>query len=443
MEQSQLLYSNLNELQSDLSGHEIAYGSTYSIGDIRKAVIDGNFAFAEVGRRVLNFVGENKDSLIVQKGTDLYEISDNSLMKAWSGNAVIVLGETENSVCEKENMVIFASDRDTWVNIDNEFLSRARNSIQQISDISEEKIPDHPVVVMFKEPTEKETTEGIRAMTNGAEITIFDSSDPVTEFGHELGHVYWSRLNEDEKKRFELLHQKIKHGNMPAIFMTKSSHVTVEEMFCTIYQWFIKGCVLDSGYNKILEKQYPEGFALLEDVFRRILEEKQDLILKNTQFQKTQKEWSDNEAQICLWLNQAENKPSNIKMGNRMIKSKLPLNHGIRSYVFPEIEHDVLNTFKGREWVQINDGLLKGKVVVLNKGRLDIEYMSNNSGKVPTTKQFKRSGKTYNRTVWLKPDLFKAFMLEKEHKELVTTHSSVQLTKLTKWEMFKNRFGKK
>lgn len=462
MEQSKIEYNNLDQLQSDLSGHEIAYGSTYSIEEIHKAITDGNFAFAQVGDDILNFVGENDKSLIIQKGESLYEITDKTLLKSWSGNAVIVLGETEEPVKSPDSMVIFASDRDTWSHIDHDYLNRAKNTIQQVSDMPEEKLPDHPVIVIFKEPGEKEKKEGIRAMTAGAEIYIYDSSDPVTEFCHELGHVYWrSRLNDDEKKRFTDLQKKIEYSNIPAIFTTKGSHINPEEMFCTIYQWCVKGFILNSGYGKILEKQYPEGNALLEDIFRRVLEDKQDLILKNANFEKAQKEWSDNETQICLWLNQAQNKPSNIKIGNRIIKSKLPLNYTIKSYVFPEVEHEILTTHQERQWVQINEGLLKGKVVVLNKGRLDINYMNNShAGKIPVKKEFKRSGKIYNRTAWLNPDLFKAFTNAKKEVEkqkrmdefsksilqediFMNYPAIIKAVKLSKWQRFKHYFGKK
>lgn len=444
-----------NILQND---YDIAQGRTYSISEIRKAVSQYQPAFVRVGKgltgQTLFIVGESTNILVAHKGNELFELSDKELKKSWTGEAVIIL-DKKNEIIRKSiviednpdepkkvshEFVIFPSERDTW-KLDHSDRKRiSKEQIQRINDLDLYYLPAHPVIILFCTPSEKILKDGIRAANNGVEIQIYDPTDPFTEFLHELGHIYWNtRLSPEEKMVFSDL-QKNLPKEKPAIFIADWDSENGEEVFSTVYLWYMKGASLHNGYWKILEQQYPEGMEAIVKIFVRVKSSIATEITTKAKKLSVEKIWRENEKDISIWLNNLAGTPSrNYVKGKGILKSFLP-SPPILSYEFPvSIPHKVIGGYQGRDWVYIESGILQGKIIVLKAGCLDVNYMQNckNIGKAPVKIVSRYNGKKYNRTIFksytpLMIDNYKAAIpLEENHHVKIPSRQRV-LQKLLK-----------
>lgn len=330
-----------------------SYGDGYIITDIRKAVQNRKYVFAKTqnGTNLL-VVGENPGSLIVDDGNGITEIPEEKLIQILTGDVIIVEDghkETGNS------LVIFTPERDNWRNI-----AQKEKTIDYIEDlrIGEAYLPPTPVIVSFREPEEEQKQKKIRAEVAGVEIILYDDSDPLTEFFHELGHIYWRDvLTPEEKERFALYHQALRPDNIPPIYTSRWSFSDPEEAFCTIYLWFMKGKLLSRGYLQILKYHDKEGYDLLMCVIDRVEEE---LYRKN--------EFSRQAAEIAYSIEKARYKRYYIKgeKGNsdsgrvmkayfkaRQVRTKIP-ETAIRKVV--KEENDL-------RYVLLDSPLLRGRII--------------------------------------------------------------------------------
>lgn len=421
----QNLIKNLDNSITDIKGilseqgYDYSYGDTYSIQEIRKAIVRDEqpvFAKLESGKTVL-FVGENKlNQLVVQdKNGEIFNINDNYLKKAWTGEAIIITGERDLMKCEAEkrdavDMVLYNTSLNSWSPENKIKMDQAIPYISDVKHLDSWYLPEHPVIVHFREATEKERKEKIRSYTKGVEICIIDPSDPYTEFLHELGHVFWSsRLNNEEKEQIVLLHKKLDKDNLPPILMDNWSWDDPQELFATIYMWYLKGIQRNTGYLKILEITYNEADELLEEIFERVrkdIKSKELTIAMNKQIEKT---WQDNEKDLRIYLNQAMGKAVTVKVGDRFIKAKLPNEKEFDRMRLPESVGKIkLGEYKGRNWNYIKNGVMKGMVIVTdNNGSIDFDYMDENKkyNLVPQIKSLiKANGKRYNTVSYVKPE---------------------------------------
>lgn len=436
---------NLNNLSNLLEDkYEIAKGKTYSIAEIRKAVSHQQPAFVRVGKgltgQTVFIVGENEKSLVAQKDNELFELPDKELKKSWTGEAVIVLEKKEPTLLKADEMkadeslpvqdyIIYPFERDTWEPHHVECKEMGKSNISKVNNLELYLLPSHPIIVIFKKPSDDFKKKGIRAANNGVEIQIYDTSDPLTEFLHELGHVYWNtQLTDEEKMEWHALQKKLTKEGLPSIFLAEWDWHDWEEVFCTIYLWCIKGELIHNGYTEILKQQYLEGYELLQKVFNRVKMDMESAAMTKANKSSRKFTWKENEKDISIWLNNLLGRPStNYIKGKGLIKSYLPTPI-ILPYDFPEsIDHTVLSTHLGREWVRINSGLLKGRVLILKDKCLAVKYMESNGklDKVPIQKTTEHNGKRYNRTVYksykLIMDTEHAMPSEKvKHKKSIT-----------------------
>ncbi len=432
---------DLSELRGTFkrSGYDVAFGHTYSIQEIRKAIQDNQVAFVKVGNslssQTICVVGENEDSLVAFRKGELYEVEDKALLKAWTGEAVIVLGRPEGQSeqaspgtirkayaalpMEKESsgaqveapvddFVIFAPERDNWKPELEGVKQKGKRGITRVKFLDCCELPTHPVIVVFREATDKIKKEGIRAANNGVEVQLYDPSDPLAQFLHELGHVYWNtRMIDQERKLFQDFQKTLKKETLPAIFQSNWGWHNGEEVFCTLYMWYGQGQLCHGGYNKILEQQCPEGSKMLSGVFSRVRRALDSEVDTKTYKAEVKRLWSESERSVSIWLNNLLDKPSlALVKGKGLLKSRIPAKD-ILPYDFPV--DDVANTFlgehKGRTWLMVDEGLLKGKVIVLKAGALDIKYMKSkqNYYLVPTEKRVQSRGRHFTRVGYVSP----------------------------------------
>jgi len=304
-------FSDLPEILKQ-DGFHVAHASNYSIKEIRKAITDGYPSFMKLGEKSVMIVGESPGSLI-GRGSDgeLLDMKDEQLQRFYKGDAVIVIDKDEKqAIPETKDMVIFDADRDNWQDYNRKEMSKEK--ILRINTLESCELPPYPVICLFREPGEKEAKEGIRAKMDGVNITIFDPSDPVAEFFHELGHIYWmNRLSKEEKSEFKKLKNQV-HAQIP-IFNDPHSMANEEEIFCTIYLWYLKGRLINPAYMKVLSTQFKPGLEAINDVFSRIRIAEERL-----------KRWHDSEEGIHRWQNKLMGKAQLIVMPNtgKMMKAE-------------------------------------------------------------------------------------------------------------------------
>ncbi len=334
-------------------------------------------------------VGENPNSLIVTDGTDLKEIPDSEF-----GNspAVIVQGQVR---VVGEDLVIFTPERDSWPD---EWETQKQKAKDALGDLflGDPWLPDHPVILTFKKPSEKEINEQIRSMTVGPEIVVYDPTDIVTEILHELGHIYWSnRLKIAERDAFIAYHKTRNKGNISAIYTAEWWWKDADEMFATIYMYFMKGKLLHEGYRKILSQMEPEGYKLFMDIVNRIAQDEE-----------ISREWKASEDILAGYLNSLDKEIRYcVAAGDnpKVIKARFPIQEPQGDIRFDyNIDHTFLVQEGGREFILVDQGPLKGRTVILRKGMVDIPFMKAiNRGKL--VRKVIVNSKGHRQTVWVKP----------------------------------------
>lgn len=434
-------HNNINEIRNILANKkfDLVYGNTYSMTEIRKAVQEGHPAFVRLQKaedeKIICIVGEDKHSFITAKDEDLFEVSDKSLKKAWTGDAVIVLGNQtveQSKPCDPVNdFVIFCSERDNWDDLFNQIKNIGKDQILSVNKLCSCKLPSHPVIVIFKNPPDSFIKKGIRAANNGIEINIFDPSDPVTEFLHELGHIYYNtRLTDEEKKVFNDLHSKLNKNNLPAIFQANWDWEKGEEVFATVYFWFIKGEISHKGYRDILQVQYPDGFDAVSKIFDRVHDEiavSQSLKAKQDRIER---EWAENEKDFLFWMNNISNKSTKALIkGKGIVKSKIPSKFNKLLEIPLCLQKTDLGCYGNRKWIIVDSGLLKGYVIVLRNDKLDLDYMKSNQTYylIPRMKNISSNNRNYKKVEYVTPD--EILLKASEEKKLIQQSKMSKLNK--------------
>jgi len=359
-----------NQLNSE--EFEIAYSDSYSIREAREAVQEGwpMLAFLKAGPQLV--IGESKECLAFKGAGDEAPllVADTELAKSqWTGKGIIFLGrrnQIQSTVSPENEMVIFRPELDTWTSgLENK--DHAKRCLMRLGTLPPNILPAHPVICIFKEADEKEKKENVRGFQAGASMYILDKGDTLPPCFHELGHFYWrTRLTEYEREYIKSLYDKIDKKNPPVIFGSNWSLKNPEEMFCTVYMWYMLSLLVHPGYRKIIKVEYPQGIDLIERVTGRI-----DTIEDEVN------RYQHGERSLNSYIDRLMGKALAVKAGNTLIKAdKLPLKPPEANSI-PIDYREILGATKDREWVRITKGLLKGRVIVLQDGIPDFEYMQN------------------------------------------------------------------
>lgn len=357
-------------VKEEIGKSGIAFQSIGTRAGLRKAIIDGRPVLANVGGVARLLVGEDEGFFVADTGGGkLARIADDDLDREFSGESIVPVAPVD----DRPEPIIWASDQDTWGEEKADAWEFARATLAGLAEVGPCHLPPHPVVVMFKEPGEKEKKEKIRSQVFGADVVIFDHSAPVDEILHEIGHVFFStRVTPEEAARAKELFQELTEAvkakkRIPAVFTDRYSWSTPEEFFCTLYLWYLKGLLVNPGYLSIFRVQYPDGFRFVEDVFSRV-----------RRGQEIEKAW--NPYAVRDWLHDVTGRGKVYRVTGRrgrprMLKAQTAA--APESLAIPEsVGYDVLYEFEGRRWVSIRDGLLKAETVVVKEnGEIDAEYM--------------------------------------------------------------------
>lgn len=405
------------KLEND--GYEIAYGSTYSIKEVRKSIMDGYPVFTKVRNKVMLVVGENPEGLIVQSANKKFEISDKELRKSWTGNVVIVLNKKkdllkahmamEQGPLVRSEMVIYESDKDKWSEDLQQIKQDARNSISaKIQKIPTACLPNYPVIVVFSNPKGKEQ-QGAWAYSKGFYIYLLKPDDIIKNFFHELGHIIWKKgMSDTDKKPFKQLFSNIDKKNAPSVFTNDWWLKNVEEMFCAIYMWWSCGFATNKGYHRILEGEFSAGYDALVNLFKRRKDEYE-----------TRSNWDDQEKKIHAVMLSLMVKAKTVMIkGRKRILKKAYLSPGIIRLPIELIQGKLLAEQNGNQWVLAQTGMLKGKVLVLTDGYVNFDLMKIHINRVPHEIEINpKSGDSYIRTIMVRPEVLLKAQVKTSVKE--------------------------
>lgn len=355
-------HDDIGVLCKAISDKYYAKRKNLKLYELKKNIQKGNPCVISLNKANYTIVGENPDSVIIYTEDGATEIEDNKILQQWDGETVIIEGEKEI-----EPLVIFTPEQDNWRDI----LARNKTiDIVKNITIGEAWLPECPVILTFKEPGEKEQREKIRAQLQGVTITLFDTEDPLLEFFHEVGHIYWrDELTEAEKRHFDNMVTFADPKN--PLLSSRWAVTNGEELFCTLYVWYAKGQLISSGYERILQYHAPEWYEALQTIFDRVAE---------TRMQK--KRWKEEEKKIAEYLDKAI-KYVYVNKNGTMIKARIACTEQLNNVYFPTfVPHSVVYSGKKIDYVIVKSGRLKGKMLAIDKKTRQIIFTKTSNTRI-------------------------------------------------------------
>jgi hypothetical protein len=341
-------------------GIRAEYGQVYTLQDIRDNVRLGNVPALSIRGETCMVVGEAPGKILLRKADGMTaSFSDTDMAHLWPGEATIFFASDKlGDKYKKRNTILLDGIRSEWN--DSERQDAALQAINKLESVPTHMLPAHPVILVLQEKLPEDQIEfkngvtaesGIRAYSIGASIFLIDKSDPMTEMYHELGHIFWGRLTDAEKKTFIQLHGTIDRKRPPGIIQSSYEISHHEEFFCTLYMWAIKGAAISAGYQEILDSQCPDGAGLLRGVFSRIEQEIE-----------SERIWDENRAALASGIRTLSERPQNVMVGGssrrvRLVKADFAWPD---LYKIPESKIGrTLSESNGVEYVTVKDELLE------------------------------------------------------------------------------------
>ena len=134
-------------------------------------------------------------------------------------------------------------------------------------------LPPHSAIFNFLMPGKEQEKKKIVSMLSGVNIVVYSPVNYIDNCIHEIGHLFWRDcVNFEEKKALKA------HFNLlrpSAIYEYEWERETEEEVFCTVYKWYVKSILLNKSFYNILEFEEPKGLKLLQDILSRVARDRQ------------------------------------------------------------------------------------------------------------------------------------------------------------------------
>ena len=354
---------NINDIQQSLTNHKIAYGH-YTVRELRKAIRDRQPAIIPFRASTFLVMGENPESFILTDARGrVHEVADSDLVRDWNGRAVLIQGEAREVAVDSE-LVILTPERDNWPEEWRDAQNKAWKILRSLSS-GDAWLPDHPVILVFRKPSDHEIKNYIRSMTVGPEIVLYDPSDPVSEFFHELGHIYWSnRLTDQERNDIRDQHATLSADTVSPLFTTKAHWDTDQEYFATIYMWYAKGNILHDGYMKLLRQMDPAGYRMITSIIDRVGDDAA-----------RRRSWDEAEPLLRAFVDVQQDSRRYMLIGKgRLFKARMSVALHGEDVVFPAdlVAHEVKKRIGKIRFVRIGEGSLKGEVLPVEEGFINI-----------------------------------------------------------------------
>lgn len=152
--------------------------------------------------------------------------------------------------------------RNEWDQTLHDFL----NIIEPLK-IGEVFLPGHSAIFNFLNPDEETKKKKIQSVLSGVQINVYEPLNYVDNCLHEMGHLFWRTcMKFDEKMQFKELHKYLKPS---AIYEYEWERSDEQEVFCTIYKWYLKSILINKSFYNIIEFEEPQGLKLLQQVMER------------------------------------------------------------------------------------------------------------------------------------------------------------------------------
>jgi hypothetical protein len=309
-------YEDLEKAQSVLEKeYEISYGK-YDEHELIKAL--------EEKKPILI----KNHFLIGYENKKFIDINENEIPIERMVKAIIIEDVKESPVVDNRDTFMILG-KNEWEDIS------SFNIIRKLK-VGEIFLPPHSAIFNFLQPTGEIKRQKIVSCLDGVHINIYEIENSVDNAIHEIGHLFWRDcLSVDEKESFTDLFNKLKPS---AIYEYEWERITEEEVFCTIYKWYVKSLLMNDAFYNILAHEEPRGLKLFQNVLTRISKDKQITDI-----------WNLNRDEILDYLN-----PKYDITTEKFLRKSGSLDN-IRDI---EIPSDVLNNIdrfeNGIEYVKLN-----------------------------------------------------------------------------------------
>ena len=241
----------------------ISYGK-YDATELKKAISSGSPVFIQDNFLIGfdpgisgKFVNSNKEKISIDRMVKAVIVED---VKADSDSE-----ETgPEKPCMRDPFAIIGNN--SWGDIP-EFYS-----VIMPLRVGEIYLPPHSAIFNFLEPSAEEKKKKIVSMLNGVNICVYDRDNYIDNCIHEIGHLFWRDcLIPEEKKKFQDYAKVLRPS---AIYQYEWERVNEEEIFCTIYKWYVKSVLVHPSFLNILEFEEPEGLKLFQSILERIAKDR-------------------------------------------------------------------------------------------------------------------------------------------------------------------------
>ena len=225
--------------------------------------------------------------------------------------------------------------------------------------IGEIFLPQHSAIVNFLNPSPQQKKEKIVSCLDGVNINIYSQENYIDNCIHEIGHLFWrNNLTYKEKQQFKNYYKYLKPS---AIYEYEWEKANEEEMFCTIYKWYLKSILINKSFYNILEYEETGGLKLLQEVFDRIVKNKI-----------TNDIWTLNESLVTNYLNPKFDKTT----GKRIVKKGLF--DEIKDMELPEKILNDINKFQnGNIFINLNKA-----VIPIKNNKINFYYKMEKAKKI-------------------------------------------------------------
>lgn len=238
--------------------YDISYGK-YEPEEIRQSLLKGSPVIIQ--DHVIIGMDEAKNNTFQDTEGEIFKIDI-------PVNAIIVNdtdGKVDNKVEDstvEDHFAIMGINE--WKTPINEF----DNIIAPLSN-GKPFLPATPVIFNFINPTESTRKLNVVSKTVGVQIYLYDRNGYVDNAFHEIGHIFWrTRLTYDEQESFQELFDGGKLSN--AIYEYEWEKKSAEEIFCTVYKWYLKSILVNPSFRKILSFEEPDGYEIMTTIIQRI-----------------------------------------------------------------------------------------------------------------------------------------------------------------------------
>lgn len=129
----------------------------------------------------------------------------------------------------------------------------------------------HPVAVHLmgrKDPKGLERSQ----YDEGTIILYEDTPDYRGDFLHELAHqiVRWKDVPPGLRRKVDRIGEELERdGGDGRIFLQPHTWSRPQEIFATIFKWWVLGKVADPGYREVLDGYQPGAAALVEKILEK------------------------------------------------------------------------------------------------------------------------------------------------------------------------------